>query len=157
MQKFEVFWRRFVLWQKLIAPFVWIGLGLSRLAVLTLPFRLYAPVLGKPALGLHASVETHDAARLKAKRVSEVIRTVAKYTPWTSNCLAQALTASVMLRCLRIPSTAHFGLTKDTDDAKLLEAHAWVMSGSQPVTGYRESVGMTLVKTFIRDTRQALV
>lgn len=110
-------------------------LGLSRLAVLTVPFRHLAPHLGQH-LGVASWVPLSDAAQQhRARRIGQVVRLAAAYAPWDANCLAQAITARVLLRLHGVPYALFFGVRFEGEGRRDLHAHAWVASGPVPVTG----------------------
>ena len=142
-------WRRFPLWQMLLIPVVFAALGVARLCIVTLPFATYAPVLGPQSREIcSASDEPRDIQRVAG--LSRVLRKVARRTPWTSNCLPQAMVAAWLLRRYRLPYVVHMGVRRDqTSNASDFEAHAWVLAGSVRVAGVRESVGMTIVGSFV--------
>ena len=137
--------------QVLVSPLVFVALGLARATVLSVPFRIYAPIFGdlceEGGAAPAPSSEPSFAGR-RARHIGGTIEAVARFTPWNSNCLAQAIVAAVCLRIARIGYSVHFGMaTSDTADQSI-EAHAWVMAGAYPVTGYAESQGMTCLQTF---------
>lgn len=137
------------LWQKALVPVVFLLLGMARAVVLICPFRWYKPWLGPVDRQVgRASPAPQDQDTVL--RVGRVVQAVAKRTPWTSNCLPQALVAAWLLRQMGVPHAVHLGLRRasDTPD-RGLEAHAWVLSGTVPVTGVKEAVGMTPVATFV--------
>ncbi|WP_371396766.1 lasso peptide biosynthesis B2 protein [Fretibacter rubidus] len=133
--------------EKLMMPVIFLALGAARLMVLIVPFRRYGFIFGHK-LGSRAVQPSIDATAQLADR-GRVIRTVAKNTPWSSNCLAQAIVAAVYLRILRLPFTTYFGVKKSNKDAVDLDAHAWVVAGDIGITGLKQSIGMTPVSTFI--------
>ena len=134
--------------QKLMLPLFYLSLGIARAMVLLMPFRLYAPLLGELAGDNGASVSPAPGVAGRAMRIGKLIEAVSQFTPWLSNCLAQAIVASVCLRLLKIGYSVHFGVAKSSDAAAALEAHSWVMAGEYPVTGFAESHGMTCLRTF---------
>lgn len=105
-------------------------LALSRCAVLVLPLRLLGPCLG------HLNCETPKACtgshQLIAQQMATAIAMVSPYTPWRSNCLAQAISGKLMLRVRGISSTLYLGLS---NKGTQLAAHAWLRVGEQMVTG----------------------
>ncbi|MEL6239552.1 MAG: lasso peptide biosynthesis B2 protein [Pseudomonadota bacterium] len=161
MNEERTFWQKAGKWaaratwrQALSVPVLYVALGAARGAVLVLPFRLYAPLFGAPSTepdeAEKASVLTPEAERngARARRIGVIIEAVARFTPWKSNCLAQALVVAVCLRLLKIGFSVHFGVARTEDAVTAVEAHSWVMVGAFPVTGFRESRGMTCVQTF---------
>lgn len=111
---------------------VFVLLGFTRLAILTLSFRRLARYIGP------LQVETPDeipATQLAAaRRIAWAISRTSPYTPWKSNCFPQALTAKLLLRQWGIPSTLYLGAAFAADKSKL-EAHAWLRCGPLYVTG----------------------
>jgi hypothetical protein len=102
-------------------------LGLARATVLCIPFKRVAPHLGQP------NVETATGAPpLHVRRVARAIHLVSRYTPWKSNCFAQALAGHLMLRRRGADSTLYFGVYKGGD---VFAAHAWIRHGDLVVTG----------------------
>ena len=119
-------------------------LGLARLAVLTLPLRWIAPYLGQP---MQESPDTNrPEQRAAVEGVAWAVQTMSRYTPWDSNCLAQAIAAKRMLQLYDIPSTLYLGVARE--DSEGLEAHAWLRSGALVVTGAQEMPRFTVLSTF---------
>ena len=112
---------------------VWILLGLSRIAVLCLKFKVLVRILGEPVLPF-SRPSVSSTERQRAKEISWVIQSAARRTPWKSNCFAQAVAARVMLGLFDLPWVVIFGVERSRTDEKRL-AHAWVNSGPVRVTG----------------------
>src|SRR5437016_2292412 len=70
-------------------------LALARLAVLLLPFRWVARVLGKQSS--ETPVQANRARAWHIRRISVMVFIASKNVPWTSKCLDQALAAKIML------------------------------------------------------------
>lgn len=112
----------------------WSLLGLSRLAILLLPFRVVGRALGEhrdPRSDVPATVPD-DLTLLRAARIGAMVRLAAEHTPWRSDCYPQALTARVLLGLARVPHVVSFGVRRDGD---ALVAHAWVRVADGIVTG----------------------
>jgi hypothetical protein len=121
-------------------------LGLARAAVLARPFNRIAP-----SLGVHmatADPELTECRRTQARQVGWTVRAIAHRTPWDSNCLAQSIAAKRMLQRRGIPSTLYLGVTKDADDPKHLDAHAWLQCGDEILTGRRGHQRFRVISTF---------
>jgi hypothetical protein len=120
-------------------------LAAARLAVKTVPFKYIAKYLGT-----HMAESAHlvnDLVDSRARQVGWAVRTIARRTPWKSNCLAQAIAAKRMLDHRRIPSTLYLGVQKDELD--VLSAHAWLRCGEQILTGGSSSgITHTIVSKF---------
>lgn len=113
-------------------PLAWLMLGLARLAIVALPFDVVRRWLGghhDVAPWLHRLRPEQTRA---ARDVGQLVRLAARYTPWTANCLPQALVARSLLIMARQPHTVFFGLRRESSG---LMAHAWVASGMVVVTG----------------------
>jgi len=113
----------------------WSLLGLSRLAIVVLPFRLVRRALGEhrsPVAPAPAAPDVGEVALYRARWIGVLVRYAAEHTPWRSDCYPQALTARIMLRLARVPHVVSFGVRRDGD---ALVAHAWVHVGDLVVTG----------------------
>ena len=87
----------------------YLWLSLSRAAILLIPFRRIAPLLG------HTMIITPDHELMNMPlplRISWAVRTAARFTPWESKCLAQAMSARIMLKSRGYPTTLYLGLAK---------------------------------------------
>ncbi len=126
----------------------YIRLGLARASVLTLPFPWLSRRWGVPQFEelryAHAEKEREFLYRLVW-----AIRTASKYTPWNSNCLAQAISAKKALRKRGYTSTLYLGMTAPSSHKNgEVEAHAWLRCGKTWVCGVRASRGFTVVATY---------
>ncbi|MFN8492862.1 MAG: lasso peptide biosynthesis B2 protein [Caldilineaceae bacterium] len=105
-------------------------LGLTRAVSFWLPFRYLIPYLG--AVQQESPVTVEPSEKHLIAQIGWIVSGASQYTPWTSNCMAQAMTAKLMLRRRGIPSTLYIGVAK-TDE--LLAGHAWLRAGTSIVTG----------------------
>ena len=126
----------------------WLLLGVSRALILTASFKRLAP-----RLGIHTGAEPwvpllDDDQESRAREIGRVVRLAARYTPWTSNCFPQAVTARILLGLYSIPYALHFGLIRESE-AGGLKAHAWLSAGRVHVTGGRSFGRFTVVGTFV--------
>ncbi len=119
-------------------------LGLARACVLLLPFAGALKLFrGRAARrDMHSDPATPGPA---AQRVARAIAVASRYTPWDSNCLAQALAAGAMLRMRGAASVLHIGVARPGDS---LEAHAWLTSGDLVVCGGSGHDRYAVVSTF---------
>ena len=116
-----------------LAP-VWLLLGVCRLAILTLSFQRLARLFGA-AHGSAACVALlADRQRQLVVKIGQVVHLAARYTPWTTNCFPQALTACLLLALYRLPHCLCFGVARDPQDHGF-SAHAWVAADSVRVIG----------------------
>ena len=121
-------------WQdKILVGHACMVLGLSRVAALLVPMRHLINFFGTHML------ETSQDAPLEhlreAKRIAWAINSISPYTPWKSNCYAQAMSAKYFLSRKGIPCTLYLGAAFKKNGEKGLEAHAWVRCGTLYVTG----------------------
>jgi hypothetical protein len=129
MKKIVVLWR--LTWQqRLLALEAFCLLGLTRAASFWLSFRHLVPHLGAVQQESLAMVSPVQAQ--VSEQIGWIVRTVSHYTPWTSNCMAQAMTAKFMLRRRGIHSTLYIGVSKMDE---LLAGHAWLRVGTSVITG----------------------
>ena len=119
-------------------------LGVARFAVLVLPFRWVIRASGESEADLDGDAGWRPAESVE--RVGWGVGVVARFTPWDSNCLAQALAAKRMLERRRIRSTLYLGVRKD--DRGQLQAHAWLRWGDQLITGGRGHEDYAVVASF---------
>ena len=122
-------------------------LGLARFVVLTLPLRRFTPYLGRHLLE-SAATERPETLNC-AQRISWAVRTMSRYTPWTSNCLPQALAAKRMLQRRQIASTLYLGFNKQ--NANDFEGHAWLRCGPLYLTGGQNRHDFVALSTFAEE------
>lgn len=129
MRKFALLWR--LTWrQRWFAVEAFCLLGFTRAASYWLPFRYLIPYLGAVQ---QESLEAVKPSQVQmVEQIGWIVRALSHYTPWTSNCMAQAMTAKFMLRRRGIHSTLYIGVSKM--DA-LLAGHAWLRVGTSIITG----------------------
>lgn len=127
---------------------VWLMLGLCRLVVLILPFRMLCRFIGVP-VGVDTWLPiASQAQRKRATAIGQVIRLAARHAPWDANCFAQALTARAMLGFYKVPYALFFGVARDGLTTGL-KAHAWVSTGQVRVTGGGGFSAYTVVGMFV--------
>jgi hypothetical protein len=139
-------WRRRSGAERILLLEAFLLLGVARLAVIVLPFRWLAR-----SLGIHMKITdgpmASDDLRL-ARTIGGAVRSAARYTPWTSLCLPQAVAAKWMLKRRRIAGTLYLGVVKDETKAEKLTAHAWLRCGPAILTGAKGHQQYTVVSTF---------
>lgn len=132
-----------------LAPLAFVGLGLARAAVLLLPFPRLSRWLGA-SIGAVALMPLATPAQMRrASLIGRVIGKMARYTPWNSNCLAQALLARMLLGALHIPYALHLGLLPKAVAPGETLAHAWVVCGRVFVTGDNGFANYPVVAVFV--------
>jgi hypothetical protein len=120
-------------------------LGLMRLAVLTLPFKRISTWLGSEGASSPDTRLPEQEAKT-AILVARAIQRIQPFTPWDSNCLAQALTARRMLTRRGLVCTTYLGAT--IEGQKGIVAHAWLRCGPWILTGARGHQRYKVVATF---------
>lgn len=132
---------------------LFVGSGIARAALLTLPFRRIAPYMG--AHGQHGlcTARVTQEQQLQAWRIGRLTAMATKYTPWASTCLVQALVATWLLAYYHIPYVLHFGVARSTQQENALIAHAWLHVGQWVITGREGHKAFTVVATFVAPSR----
>lgn len=116
-------------------------LGISRLAILILPFRWIAP-----HLGTHMASSDENGNKETAISVSRAILTMSWHLPWECKCLVQAISGKMMLSQRKISSTLYLGVAKKEDGD--LNAHAWLRVGDIIILGGGGLERFAVVSTF---------
>jgi len=119
-------------------------LGISRLAILILPFRWIAPFLGQHMASSDENDENIDKQTIIS--VSRAIRTMSRHLPWECKCLAQAISGKMMFGRRQISSTLYLGVAKKEDGE--LNAHAWLRAGDVILLGGGGLERFAVVSTF---------
>lgn len=138
-------WRRRTWAERWLVLETVIWLGVARTLVLLVPFRWLIRLAG---LQLHVTTAPPLAAPPEAVvgRIRRTVAAVSRYTPWDSNCLAQALAAHQILRRHHVSAQLYVGVAKH--EAQSLEAHAWLRCGDLFVTGEGTVQRFTVVAQF---------
>ena len=118
--------------------------AIAALTLMLMPFRWIAPWLGHHMATTPASQSAED--RRRARGIQRAIRITSRYAPWSSQCLAQAITATIMLRRRRMGGTVYLGIAKREDEGAI--AHAWLRSGATIVTGENGRQDHAVISTF---------
>lgn len=123
----------------------------ARLLLLRLPFKHIAPTLGDlDQCGDKVSLDQDVIDTLAP--VAKSIKVVAKYVPWQSKCLVQAIAAKNMLQKRGVETTLYLGVVKNGSEMK---AHAWTRTGPYFITGGNGENSHTVVRTFYNKPQKA--
>lgn len=123
-----------------------LSLGLAR-AMLLLPFRTIAPLIGRTASQLdRPEIALGPAEREAALGVGRALLRAANRLPWTSSCLVRAIAGRMMLRRLGLPSVLELGARPE--GAVGLAAHAWLRCGDIDVIGTETAAEFTPIAAF---------
>lgn len=123
----------------------YLSLGFARGCVVFLPFRYVAPLLGQ------AVQESPSCTGDLRNDVKRAIERSAYRTPWRSNCLAQSLASTWMMRRRGHHVTTYMGVRRDENGAII--AHSWTMAGEAFLTGKRGHELYTVTKIFSTYTK----
>ncbi len=129
----------------------WLLLGVARVLVVAVPFTRFSASLGVPIASPWIPLPT-PAQQHRARLIGLAVTTAARHTPWTSNCLPQALVAHWLLAAFGIPSAVFLGVQR-IPQTRGLQAHAWVSTGRIHVTGGDGFRAHTVVATFVGSQR----
>ena len=128
------FWRmRFK--YKLLFIINFILCGLARACINLLPLKYLTPYFGRFQRTIKLSTLVSDKQRLQANLIGRSVRLAAKYTPWDSSCLTQAMVAKFWCRLYRIPYVFYIGFAKAPNEPNRYMAHAWITAGPVAITG----------------------
>lgn len=86
--------------------------------------------------------------RAQAQLIGRSVRLAARYTPWESSCLTQALVASWWCRRYGVPYWLFIGFAKGRTQPLGREAHAWIMAGPVAITGGYSFSGYQVVLSY---------
>ncbi len=73
--------------------------------------------------------------KIRARLIGRRVKLAAKYTPWDSSCLTQAMVAKFWCKYHKIPYMFFIGFAKNSDKPLGKEAHAWITAGPIAITG----------------------
>ncbi|MCD6046681.1 MAG: hypothetical protein K0S08_328 [Gammaproteobacteria bacterium] len=118
-------------------------LSLAKAIIVFLPFHYWKKRCGHFQC---ETLKTYPVSPQELKNISRSIKFVAKFLPWKSKCLDQALAAQHMLARRQLANTLYLGMIKNEQKAWL--AHAWVRCGNDWVIGYQAGVNYTIVGTY---------
>ena len=119
-----------------LVPLAWTMIGLASAAIAIFPFRWIAPLLGRNLGATSLTPIVSPDVLSRARKIGSAVNIAAKYAPFRSNCLPQALVAATLCRLGRVPYAAHFGVSfSDAKPGRQLEAHVWVQCGPIALTG----------------------
>ncbi|MEI6290102.1 MAG: lasso peptide biosynthesis B2 protein [Chloroflexota bacterium] len=120
-------------------------LGIFRYLIAILPFQKITRLLGLIAAPALPGCEADNSPFLS--RLAWAVSAAVRRTPWHSACLAQSLTASLLLKNKRIPFLLYLGMAKD-DLAGQYSAHSWLRCGEKIITGANGHKRYNIVASF---------
>ena len=122
--------------------------GIVRAAVLALPFSLISRGYGHHCHNTELSPLVTEQQQMLAWRIGRVAELAARYTPWESKCLVQAIMARTLLGFYNIPYIMHLGARMTGDSNEPMKAHAWIKVGRWIVTGREGHQAYGIVSSF---------
>jgi len=126
----------------------WFCLGVSRVALLGIPFRIIAPRLGRQ-LAPDDMLTISESASPSARRIGSAVERMARHTPWNSTCLTQTIAGKFMLRRRGVSSRLYLGTRKD-ESGRLL-AHSWLLVGNEILIGGSGHETFTALSSFAEE------
>jgi hypothetical protein len=109
--------------------------GVARASIHLLPLTRLSPYFGKFHRATLLSTLISPSQTDRARWIGRSVRLAAKYTPWNSSCLTQAMVAKFWCRLFHIPYVFYIGFAKSDTEPSGYAAHAWLMAGRVAVTG----------------------
>ncbi len=131
--------------------------GLLRAAILLLPFKWLSRFYGVYYQNTQLSPLVSAKEQMTAWRLGRIAEMTAKYTPWESKCLVQALMVKTVLNYYRIPYVMHLGARLTEDPKEPMKAHAWVKVGRWIVAGGEGHRAYGLTATFVSPSLKNIV
>lgn len=122
--------------------------GIARAATLMMPFPKISRRLGARWKMFALSSIPSSTQLSKAILIQKSIKLTARYTPWNSNCLTQAMVAQWWCRYYHIPYFLFIGLAKQSEKPIGEEGHAWLTVGPIAVTGGNGFASHHIISTF---------
>ena len=123
--------------------------GIARSAILMLSLPHLRPYFGQFSKTDTLSTIITANQRRKAWLIGKSVRLAAKYTPWDSSCLTQAMVAKFWCRLYKIPYVFYIGFAKSEDEPSGYKAHAWIKAGPVAVTGGDGLLDYHVVSTYV--------
>jgi hypothetical protein len=148
LKKTATAWRlpfREKVWFLLFYPYS----GLVRAAILMLPFSLLSRSYGRYYSNTQCSPLVSEQQQMLAWRIGKVAELAARYTPWESKCLVQAIMVRTLLGFYGIPYVMHLGARMTGDEKEPMKAHAWIKVGPWIISGREGHRAYGVVSSFV--------
>lgn len=123
--------------------------GLARASINLLPLRRLMPYFGQFNKTITVSTLVSTEQRRQAYLIGKSVRLAAKYTPWDSSCLTQAMVAKFWCRLYRIPYIFYIGFAKAVEESSGYKAHAWITAGPVAITGGNGLADYHVVSSYV--------
>jgi len=122
--------------------------GVARAFINLLPLKRLTPYFGTLHKNIIFSTLLTRTERNHAIQLRRSIALAAKYTPWDSNCLTQAMVAKFWCVRLNIPYVLYIGFTKDEEKPSGYASHAWLTAGPVAITGEHSFSSFKVVSSY---------
>jgi hypothetical protein len=109
--------------------------GIARFHIKLLPYKYIAPYFGTCCRMMVASTIISRQQIQQALLIGRSVKLAARFTPWDSSCLTQAMVAKFWCQYHRIPYLFFIGFAKNGEKPLGKEAHAWITAGPVALTG----------------------
>lgn len=132
--KIQTFWR--MPYKEKLRFFINVCLcGIAKVAIQCLSYQRLSVYFGCSCQMLVASTLISKEQIQQVLTIRRAIALAARYTPWNSSCLTQALIAKFWCQRYHIPYLLFIGLAKESHQPLKHKAHAWITAGPIAVTG----------------------
>jgi hypothetical protein len=122
----------------------------AQIAVHLLPFRWLAPRLGRMG-GTSGERSISPEQQRQAQQIGWAVTALARYFPWDTKCLAQAVAGKWMLQRRGLPTVLYLGIDRGSGEENWLVAHAWLLCGTDFVTGEPQHERFQVLTAFSED------
>jgi hypothetical protein len=124
--------------------------GIARFLITSLPLKRLSTHFGRLYKNNKLSSILSYKQQQQAIHLRRSIQLAARYTPWNSNCLTQAMVAKFWCQQLNIPYIFYIGFAKDAEKPNGYAAHAWLTAGPVAITGkYNSFSNFHVISTYI--------
>lgn len=148
LRKLKTAWRlplRRKVWALVMYPLS----GLIRASVLSIPFKYLNKGLGIQHKNYQLCPLVTDYQLQRSVEIGRTIRMIAKYTPWKTNCMVEAILARIFLAYYDIPYIFYMGAYLTKDPKEPMKAHAWLSTGPYIIVGGRGHKKYAIVSSFV--------
>jgi hypothetical protein len=123
--------------------------GIARASINLFPLRFLAPYFGQFYKTTTMSTIISNEQINQAKIIGKSVKLAAKYTPWNSSCLTQAMVAKFWCKYYKIPYVFYIGFAKSHIEPSGYKAHAWITAGPLAITGGNGFLEYQVISSYI--------
>ncbi|WP_337846094.1 lasso peptide biosynthesis B2 protein [Sphingomonas sp.] len=116
----------------------WLLIGIASAMLALVPFRRIAPLLGVNLGAVAHRPACTPRQAMRARRIGASVTIAARYAPFRSNCLPQAMAARALCWLFGVPCAVYLGVDREAASREL-RAHAWTSCGEVTLTGAARS------------------